>query len=111
MSCSDLFGDTFCTIIIDWWSFLWWLIKFIVFWLKTLLNFVRKAFTYIFSEDLFNSIWDTFTNLSVLMGSTSTIILMSLFFLAFILIIISFIFKLIKWQVNYRATIKKFVKK
>lgn len=98
-------------VIISVFNFIWALLKFLYFWIKTLFNFVRKAFSYIFSEDLFNSIWDTFNNLSLMIGAPSSLILMSLFFLAFIMIILSFIFRLIKWQVHYKATLKKFEKK
>lgn len=91
--------------------FLWSLVRFIVFGFKTIFNLIRKAFTYVFSTDLFNSIWDTFQNLVTFMGAPSATVLMSLFILSFLLIIISFIFKMIKWNVNYRATLKKYLKK
>lgn len=93
------------------WLFLWSFVKFIVFAFKTIFNLIRKAFTYIFSDDLFNSISDTFQNLVVFMGVPAATALMSLFVLSILLIIISFIFKMIKWNVNYRATVKKYLKK
>ena len=46
------------------WSFLWALIKFIVFWFKTVLNLIYQAFTYIFSTDLYNWISDTIDSIT-----------------------------------------------
>lgn len=92
------------------WLFLWSLVKFIVFAFKTLFNLIWKAFTYIFSPDLFNSIWDSFKNLVVYMGSPSAVAFLSLFLIAFLLVFIWFIFRVIKWQVHYKAVLKKYQK-
>lgn len=93
------------------WSFLWSLIQFILFAFKTLINLVWQAFVYIFSTDLFDWISDVIDNLSYYLGVPWATAFISMFLIAFLLIFISFIFKVIKWQVSYNATTKKFLKK
>lgn len=106
----DAFYDIF-DVFVSIWSFLWALIKFIVFWFKTVLNLIYQAFTYIFSTDLYDWIWDTIDNLSLYMWVPWATALLSLFIIAFLLIFIWLIFRVIKWQVNYKATLKKYEKK
>jgi len=105
----DDLGD-FWTVFINIWLFLWSFIKFVVFWFKTCLNLIRKAFIYIFSPELFNWIWDVFQNLVTYMWAPSATAFIGLFFIAFLFMFITFIFKLIKWQVSYRTALKKFQK-
>lgn len=96
------------SVVIDIWLFLWALIKFIVFWFKTCFNLIYKAFVYIFSPELYWYIGDTFQQLVVYMWLPMASALFSLFIISFLLIIITFIFKLIKGQVSYNSALKKY---
>lgn len=92
------------------WLLLWSFAKFLVFSFKSLFNLVFKTFSYVFSPDLFDSIGDTFQNLSLFIWTPWALVLVSLFFISFLLIFLGFIFRVIKWQVHYKSTIKKFWK-
>lgn len=96
------------SVFVDVWLFLWALIKFVVFWFKTCFNLIYKAFVYIFSPELYWYIWDTFQQLVVYMWLPMASALFSLFIISFLLIIITFIFKLIKGQVSYNSALKKY---
>lgn len=98
------------TVFINIWLFLWSLVKFVVFWFKTCLNLIRKAFIYIFSPELFDWIWDVFQNLVAYMWAPAATAFIGLFFIAFLFMFITFIFKLIKGQVSYNTALKKFQK-
>lgn len=88
--------------------FAWSLIKFIVFWFKTCFNLIYKAFVYIFSPELYWYIGDTFQQLVVYMWLPMASALFSLFIISFLLIIMTFVFKLIKGQVSYNSALKKY---
>ena len=100
----------FWTVFVDIWLFLWALVKFIIFWLKTCLNLIWKAFTYIFSPELFDWISDVFQNLVVFMWAPAATAFVGLFFIAFLLIFVSFIYRFIKGSVSYNTALKKFYK-
>lgn len=104
-----MFSDVL-DVIINIWLFIWALLKFIVFWLKTCLNLVWKAFIYIFSPELFDWVWDLFQNLVAYMWAPAATAFIGLFFIAFLFMFITFIFKLIKGQVSYNTALKKFQK-
>lgn len=105
----DDLGDLW-TVIMNIWLWIWAIVKFLVFWLKTLFNLVRKAFLYIFSPELFDWIWNVFSNLVLYMWGPSATAFVGLFFIAFLLVFMTFIFKLIKGQVSYKTALKKFEK-
>lgn len=92
------FLNTVVSVLEDIGLFLWSIVKFVVFAFKSLFNLVYKAFSYIFSDSLFNSLSDSFQNISLLIWTQSTLILVSLFFISFVLLFLSFIFRLLKWS-------------
>lgn len=81
-------------------------IKFIWFAVKTIFNYLYKAFDNIFWDWLFDPIQTWFNNLSVYLWSGWTVIFISLLVLSFFLIIFWFIMRVIKWQVNYNSAVK-----
>lgn len=82
-------------------------IKFIWYSISTIFNYLVKAFDNIFSDWLFDPISVWFNNLSVYIWSGRTVVFISLLVVVFFIIIYWFIMRILKWQVNYNATVKR----
>lgn len=82
-------------------------VYFIVYFFKTLINYIYKAFDNIFSDPLFDSINNWLSQLSTYIWGFRTTTLVALITIAFFLIIYWFIMRLIKGNINYNSAVKQ----
>lgn len=81
-------------------------VKFIGFALKTIFNYVVKAFESIFVDWFFDVVANGVVQLSLYIWSFWTTTLVSLVVVAFLLIVYGFVMRLIKWSINYNSALK-----
>lgn len=96
--------------LIDLLTFAYEFLRFVISIITTIANYLYRAFITIFSDWFRQSITNWFWQLSTYLWTWRTIVLMALLIIAFFLILYWFIMRVIKWQVNYNATVKKFTK-
>lgn len=106
VSSASSFFDRF----MDWITWLYEWLKFLINAVILILNSIWRFFLAIFDDWFFSTITDIFTYMSAYIGTTYTVLFMALFGFVFIYLILSFILRLIRWRVSYDASLKKYHK-
>lgn len=78
--------------------------------LVSLLSSIGRLFVRIFTGEFFDFLMDIFDYLSVYLWTAWATTLMWLFWLVFFILVFGLVFRLLKWRVNYDATLKKYHK-
>lgn len=87
-----------------------WAIKFLWSFILTLFWQLSDLFTWILNREFFTVLNDWFVMLSKYLWVSWSIMFVSLFIIAFMVVIASFLFRLLRGRVNYDSTIKKYNK-
>ena len=91
-------------------DFVWNLLGFIISAVATLIKYIGRAFSTIFTDWFFNTIHVWLWQLEVYLGTAWTNILIVFLVLVFAFIVFGFIMRLMKWQLHYYNTEKKLKK-
>lgn len=86
--------------IIDFFNSVWSIISTLRFWLKSLFSWLRSFIDQVLSGQLFSFLWDWFSSLTGWLGFGATFISWFLL-LVFLRIIIAFVFKIFRFNVDY----------
>lgn len=92
------------------WDWIIWLLKFLWNAILTIFNSLWEMFLSIFNWELFDNLNNVLLVLSSYLGSYGAFLFISLFVLVFSLLIVSFVFRIMRGRVNYDSTIKKYNK-
>lgn len=82
-------------------------VYFLIFVFRTIVNYIVKAFHNIFWLWFFDQVNWTFDSLTTYLWGFWTTVLVSLFSVAFFLILFGFVMRLLKWQINYNSAIRQ----
>ena len=85
-------------------------VKFIIYALKSIFNYIVKAFESIFVDWFFNTVSNGISQLSMYIGAPFTTLLISLVVVAFLLIVYGFVMRVLKWSINYNSALKTYEK-
>lgn len=90
------------------WDWIVWFLKFLWNAIITIFNTLWNMFLSIFNWELFDIVNWVFTTLSYYLGSYGAFLFISLFVLVFSLMLVSFVFRFLKWRINYDSTLKTY---
>lgn len=93
----------FFSTLLDILSFLDSLINTLVYWIGSLLSWVVRLVSQIFTNGVFSSVWQAFSQLSTYIWGPATVIMASLLLLAIVRIGIAFVFKLLRLNIDYHS--------
>lgn len=110
---SNIFANffTMCKVffqsIIDFINSILSIISTLFFWLKTLLSWIRVLIVDIFEGQLFPFLVSTFNDLSSFVWFSTALFISSLFFIVIVRIVMSFVFKIFRLNIDYKTFVKK----
>jgi len=82
-------------------SYIWSILKAVWFWMLSLLSWVWDLLKDVFSWSVFYNVWDAFSTLSNYIWWTATVFLSTLILVIIFRIIIAFVFKFFRLNVDY----------
>ena len=98
---------TFFQSVIDFFNNVLSIISTLRFWLKTLLSWIWSLIVEIFDWTLFWYLLNTFNHLSSYVWLWTALFISSLFFIIIIRIVVAFVFKILRFNVDYNSLQKK----